>query len=59
MSTADRIVTEFVHPPIPTRKHDWSAMRDSYDVGDPIGYGRSESDAVADLLVQEAERAEV
>lgn len=36
-----KIRTEFVHPPIPIRTHDWSAVDDdTYDgEGSPIGHG--------------------
>lgn len=46
--------TEFVHPPIPDRSMDWSAVRKGYEPGAPIGRGRTEADAVADLIEQEA-----
>jgi hypothetical protein len=45
----DSIVTEFVNPPILSRDFDWSAKRDGYDEGDPIGWGRTEEEAIADL----------
>lgn len=57
-SHADHIVTSYDCPPIPDRNHDWSARRDGYDAGDPLGYGATEGEAVADLLEQEAERDE-
>ena len=40
--------------PIPMRGFDWSAATDNYEGGDPIGYGRTETEAIADLyeLVQ-------
>ena len=40
-------------PPIPMRKFDWSAARDDYDEGWPIGWGRTKDEAIADLLAQE------
>jgi len=43
------IVTAFVNPPIPVRDFDWSATRDGYDEGDPIGWGRTEAAAIDDL----------
>ncbi len=32
------------------RQFDFSAVRADYDGDDPIGYGRTEKEAVADLL---------
>lgn len=52
-----RIITRFDHPPIPIRIFDWSAIREDYEPGDPIGTGRTEQDAVNDLKCQEDERA--
>lgn len=38
-------------PPIgPTRSMDWNAISDNYEAGDPIGYGATEAEAIADLL---------
>lgn len=38
-------------PPIPDRKHDWSAIdAANYDGGDPVGYGETEVEAILDLL---------
>lgn len=46
-----KIRTEFIYPPIPIRKFDWSATDDdTYDEGQPIGYGETEREAIADLL---------
>ena len=50
MSTARVIRTEFVYPPIPYRDCDWRAAFDGYEPGDPLGYGRTEAEAVADLI---------
>lgn len=47
------IQTEFIHPPIPARCYDWQATREGYEPGDPIGYGATSHEAVADLLEQE------
>lgn len=52
-----KIRTEFVDPPIPDRRFDWSAVDDdTYDGAPdshcPIGRGRTESEAIADLLEQ-------
>jgi hypothetical protein len=53
-----RIITEYVHPPIPIRQWDWSAKRDGDDEGGRVGYGATEQDAIDDLHNQEAEDAE-
>jgi hypothetical protein len=44
------ITTSHIYPPIPDRRFDWSAVTDSYEPGDPIGYGPTEADAIADLI---------
>lgn len=53
-----KIKTEFIFPPIPVRRFDWSAIdEDRYD-GAPdagpqyVGYGRTEAEAIADLMSQ-------
>jgi hypothetical protein len=60
-----KIVTHFDNPPIPIRSMDWSAWDDdNYDCDcdqdgffstSPIGHGRTEAEAIADLLEQGAE----
>lgn len=48
-----KIKTEFVYPPIPIRRFDWSAIdEDTYngDPTDPIGFGHTRAEAVQDLL---------
>jgi hypothetical protein len=48
-----RIKTSFDYPPIPIRNFDWSAWDDdAYDTGEPIGRGRTEEEAIIDLLEQ-------
>jgi hypothetical protein len=54
----DRIITNHDYPPIPVRMFDWSAHRDGYEPGEPIGTGATEVEAIADLLDAEAEREE-
>lgn len=49
------ILTHFINPPIPTRVFDWTATNESYEPGDPIGYGETENAAIIDLLRNEAE----
>lgn len=48
-----QIITSYECPPIPTRDYDWSAAREDWDEGDCIGYGRTEQDAIDDLIEQE------
>jgi len=48
-----KIITIHECPPIPVRDYDWSALREDYDEGDFIGYGRTEQDAIDDLLEKE------
>lgn len=57
------IRTSFVYPPIPDRSCDWCATTDDYDASwegeetgwvssSPIGWGRTEAEAIADLKEQ-------
>ncbi len=50
-----KIITTHDYPPIPVRMFDWSAHRDGYEPGDPIGTGATEAEAIADLLAIEEE----
>src|SRR5262245_8095866 len=50
--------TEYWPKPIPLRSGDWSATLDSYEPGDPVGYGETEAEAVFDLYNQLFEREE-
>ena len=52
----EKIITNFEYPPIPTRCFDWSATRDGYEPGDPIGVGATELQAIEDLIYTEEER---
>lgn len=47
-----KIVTSYWAKPIPYRHADWSAVTDNYEGGDPIGYGKTEAEAIADLTEQ-------
>jgi hypothetical protein len=49
-----KIRTEYVFPPIPDRRFDWSAVDDDTcdGPGYPIGTGPTEAAAIADLLEQ-------
>jgi hypothetical protein len=46
------IVTSYIYPPVPDRNYDWAATYDGYEPGDPIGYGKTEAEAILDLLEQ-------
>ena len=48
------ISTQHIYPPIPNRRFDWCAVDgDTYDgEGCPIGFGRTEAEAIADLTIQ-------
>jgi len=52
-----KIKTSHDYPPIPIRNYDWSAFREDYDEGALIGYGKTEQEAIDDLLRQENEIA--
>jgi hypothetical protein len=47
------IELSFIHPPIPDRNCDWQASRKGWDLGDPLGHGRTPIVALADLLEKE------
>jgi hypothetical protein len=50
-----KIRTDYDPKPIPTTKFDWSAVDDATYDGDPrqpVGYGATEEEAIADLLLQ-------
>ncbi|MFZ5783946.1 MAG: hypothetical protein ACOY4R_27425 [Pseudomonadota bacterium] len=44
-----RIITRHEPPPIPVRGFDWRALPADYDLGDPIGWGATEQEAIDDL----------
>ena len=48
-----KITTSHDCPPILVRDYDWSASRQDWDEGDFIGYGRTEQDAINDLIEKE------
>lgn len=52
MSDYPKIRTDNIFPPIPDRRFDWCAVFDDYEPGGPIGYGRTEQDAINDLTEQ-------
>lgn len=51
-----KIDTVFVNPPIGDRNCDWQATMDDYEPGCPIGRGRTESEAIEDLMEQMGEK---
>lgn len=48
--TEAKIITDYDPKPIPDRRWDWVAAREGCDDGDWVGYGRTEAEAIADLL---------
>ena len=51
-----KIVTDHHVLPIPINHFNWSANREWWDEGEPIGYGVTEWDAIEDLLIKEKEQ---
>ena len=47
------ILTSNECPPIAVRDYDWSALREDWDLDEPIGYGRTEQEAIDDLIEKE------
>lgn len=58
--TEPKIITYHAYPPISIRDHDWVAYREGTEgeEGLPQGWGRTEAEAVADLLEREADSAD-
>jgi len=50
-----KIITKNEPPPIPMRQYDWSAFGEDWDLDDPIGYGKTEQEAIKDLKEKEIE----
>jgi hypothetical protein len=53
MDELAQIEVSFVYPPIPVRSFDYCATFKGYEPGDPIGYGPTEAEAIADLRAHE------
>lgn len=53
VSQERKIKTKYDPPPIPWRGADWSATYEDYDLGDPIGVGSTEAEAIADLQMEQ------
>jgi len=51
------VIIRFEHPPIPDRNYDWQAYREGMEEG-CVGYGATEVEALAELLMLEADEAE-
>jgi hypothetical protein len=47
------IKTQHICPPIPDRRFDWVATQEGYEPGDPVGYGKTEQEAINDLKLQQ------
>lgn len=47
-----RIVTEYVHPPIPVRDYDWCAWYDGFEEAQRA-WGRTEAEALAALEAED------
>jgi len=48
-----KIITENEYPPIPDRNYDWVAYRENSDEDGPQGRGKTEQEAINDLIEQE------
>ena len=46
------IVTENIHPPVPSSKFDWVAHFEGEEEFGPYGYGSTEEDAITELKAQ-------
>ena len=53
-----KIITTYVHPPIPDRRFDWCAYHDGEEEKGNYGYGKTEAEALEDLKRLDQERAE-
>jgi hypothetical protein len=47
------VITKYDPPPIADRHYDWSACREGASEDDPVGFGQTEVQAIADLLIEE------
>lgn len=48
--TDKKIITDCIYPPIPIRTMDWCAYYDGQEELGHYGYGRTEAEAIADLV---------
>jgi hypothetical protein len=54
-----KVRATYVHPPIPDRRFDWSAIDDNYEPGAPHGSGPTRRAAIDDLCQQWEEAYDV
>jgi hypothetical protein len=45
-----QIITSYWAKPIPLRQFDWEAVTDDYEEGCPIGFGKTEAEAIDNLI---------
>jgi len=44
------IITDYIHPPIPIRNHDWMAWYEGEEESESlVGYGKTKEEAIKDL----------
>jgi hypothetical protein len=51
-----KIETEYAPKPMPNRDFDWLASHEGWGLGEPIGYGATEAEAIEDLKEKMDER---
>lgn len=54
-----KIITSHVYPPIPIRTCDWCAIYGGDEEGGPRGWGATEAEAIADLIAEFPDDADV
>ena len=47
-----KIITKYDPPPIPDRNYDWSACHEGASEDDPVGFGKTEQEAIEDLKIE-------
>jgi hypothetical protein len=50
-----KIHVSCVFPPIPITDFDYEATYEGFDLGDPVGYGATEQEAIDSLLERESD----
>lgn len=45
-----KIITNHEYPPIPDRSHDWAAYYEGTEENGNYGWGKTEAEAIADLV---------
>ena len=53
-----RVKTNFVNPPIPIRQLDWAAWFDNFGEEGPCGHGKTEQEAIANLMATQGMTAD-